>query len=141
MDSLTNLLTFNGHFLGIEWHFWAAIGWLGNAIFSTRFFVQWYATERRKQVTIPTAFWWLSLLGSLSLFAYALHRRDPVFIVANGVSWIPYVRNLIIHYRHQGAQQTCGQCGTVGSPSANYCPHCGCALNANQPADGTNARR
>jgi lipid-A-disaccharide synthase-like uncharacterized protein len=58
------------------------IGWLGNAVFFTRFLVQWYATEKKKRVVVPTAFWWLSLAGSLLLLAYSLHKRDSVFIFA-----------------------------------------------------------
>ena len=50
MDWLTNLIWHDGKFLGIEWHFWKMIGWLGNAVFFSRFFVQWYATEKLKRV-------------------------------------------------------------------------------------------
>ena len=67
MDSLRELLWHNNHFIGIEWSGWKIVGWMGNFIFSTRFVVQWYATEKRKQVVVPTAFWWLSLTGSLLL--------------------------------------------------------------------------
>lgn len=63
MDWLNHLLLPNGHFLGIEWSVWKVIGWMGNAIFSTRFLVQWYATEKRQQVVVPPLFWWLSLAG------------------------------------------------------------------------------
>ena len=64
MDFLTDLFWRDGKFLGIEWHVWKVVGWLGNATFFSRFFVQWYATEKTKQVVVPTAFWWLSLIGS-----------------------------------------------------------------------------
>lgn len=126
MDWLRDLIWHDGHFLGIQWHLWKVIGWLGNAIFSTRFFVQWYATEKRKQVVVPSAFWWLSLFGSLCLFAYALfYQRDSVFIFAYAFTWIPYVRNLVIHARHKAAQQRCESCKSVCPPIANYCHHCG----------------
>ncbi|PYK99457.1 MAG: lipid A biosynthesis acyltransferase, partial [Verrucomicrobia bacterium] len=67
MDAFTHLLWHNGNFLGIEWNAWKVVGWLGNATFFSRFFVQWYATEKKKQVVVPTAFWWLSLAGSFLL--------------------------------------------------------------------------
>ena len=51
-------------FLGIEWHVWKVIGWAGNVIFFSRFFVQWIATEKQKRVVVPISFWWLSLIGS-----------------------------------------------------------------------------
>lgn len=121
---------FNGKFLGIEWHFWKVVGWLGNLIFSTRFLVQWYATERRKQVVIPAAFWWLSLAGSLLLLSYALvHQRDSVFIFAYAFNWIPFIRNLVIHHRHKSSQGVCPECSATTPPEARYCPSCGHGLD------------
>ena len=82
----------NGKFLGIEWSVWKVVGWIGNAVFSTRFLVQWYATEKRQQVVVPPLFWWLSLAGSLLLLSYALfYQRDSVFIFAYAFTWIPYM--------------------------------------------------
>ena len=129
MESFTELIWHNGNLLGIEWKVWEVIGWVGNATFFSRFFVQWYATEKKKQVVVPTAFWWLSLLGSLLLLCYALfYRRDSVFIFAYAFTWIPYVRNLIIHRRHKQAQLVCPACGMNSHPTANYCANCGAKL-------------
>ena len=76
----------------------------GQAAFSSRFFVQWYATEKRKQVVVPVLFWWLSLGGSLILLASALfHQPDSVFIFAYAFAWIPNIRNLMIHHRNERA--------------------------------------
>ena len=106
--------------------FWTVVGWLANAIFSSRFIVQWYATEKRKQVTVPVLFWWLSLAGSLLLLAYAIfYDRHHVIIFAYAFPWIVYIRNLVIHYRHVNAEKTCAQCGERSSPKANYCQKCG----------------
>jgi lipid-A-disaccharide synthase-like uncharacterized protein len=135
MDWLTNLLWYNGKLLGIEWTFWKVIGWLGNVVFFSRFMVQWYATEKHKQVLVPAAFWWLSLAGSLLLLAYALfYKRDSVFIFAYAFTWIPYIRNLIIHHRHADALLDCPACAAECPPKSNYCSHCGAALKAGQPA-------
>jgi lipid-A-disaccharide synthase-like uncharacterized protein len=129
MDGLGNWLSPDGRLLGIEWNTWKIIGWLGNAVFFSRFFVQWYATEKRKQVVVPTAFWWLSLVGSGLLLAYALfYRRDSVFIFAYAFTWIPYVRNLLIHHRHQRAHVGCPACGQECPPAARYCSACGTRL-------------
>jgi len=129
MDSLANLLYHDGKFLGITWSVWKVIGWLGNAIFFSRFFVQWYATEKLKRVVVPTAFWWLSLAGSLLLLSYALfYRRDSVFIFAYAFTWIPYIRNLIIHHRHTAAHLECSRCARVCPPQSNYCFACGAKL-------------
>ena len=69
MDWLAQLFVFHGKFLGVDWHFWKVVGWTGNAIFSSRFLVQWWATEKHKRVVVPAAFWWLSLVGSGCLLA------------------------------------------------------------------------
>jgi lipid-A-disaccharide synthase-like uncharacterized protein len=128
MDWLTNLLAPGGKFLGIEWHFWVVVGWMGNALFTSRFFVQWWATEKHKRVVVPDAFWWLSLGGSGCLLAYGISRRDWVFIFAYLFTWIPYIRNLIIGHRAARALRPCTGCGTPSVPSAKFCCECGVKL-------------
>jgi len=136
MDWLTNLVWHgivwhNDKLFGIEWSVWKVVGWTGNAVFSLRFLVQWYATEKKKQVVVPTAFWWLSLAGSLLLLVYALRQTDSVFIYAYLFPWIPYTRNLIIHYHHKKAHTPCPGCGNRCLPKSNFCPNCGAKLPAN----------
>ena len=123
MDWLSN----DGTFFGVERVvFWTAIGWAGNAVFFTRFFVQWYVTEKKKQVVVPVLFWWLSLTGSLLLLLYALfYDKHHVIIFAYLFTWIPYTRNLIIHYRHKNAHTDCPGCGKSCPPQSNFCPNCG----------------
>ncbi|HSU57598.1 MAG TPA: lipid-A-disaccharide synthase N-terminal domain-containing protein [Candidatus Dormibacteraeota bacterium] len=125
MDWLTHLVWHDGKFLGIQWTIWKMVGWCGNAVFFSRFFVQWYATEKLKQVVVPTAFWWLSLSGSLLLLCYGLHQRDSVFIFAYLFTWIPYIRNLIIHRRHADAHLECPGCAHNCPPQSNFCLSCG----------------
>jgi lipid-A-disaccharide synthase-like uncharacterized protein len=131
MDWLRGLFWDNGDF---QW--WEIVGWLGNFVFFSRFFVQWYATEKKKRVVVPTAFWWLSLAGSLLLLLYAIfsqaetHKRSWVFIASYAFTWIPYVRNLIIHRRHAEAHLDCKSCGAVCPPGSNFCHVCGARLAA-----------
>lgn len=126
MLAATDWLFPHGDFLGISWNLWKFIGWAGNAIFFSRFLVQWYATEKRRQVVVPVAFWWLSILGSWMLLLYALfYRKDSVFVLANAFNWIPYVRNLMIHKRHQRELQICPSCEHSAASAANFCSHCG----------------
>lgn len=125
MDSLTQLLMPGGKFLGIEWHLWKVVGWVGNILFTSRFLVQWWATERQKQVVIPSAFWWLSLGGSGCLLAYGIWRRDSVFIFAYLFTWIPYIRNLMIGRQADQTQRRCAACQTMSSATAKYCRECG----------------
>ena len=125
MHSLMDLVWHDGRLFGIAWSVWKVVGWLGNGVFFSRFFVQWYVTEKKKQVVVPQAFWWLSLVGSITLLCYSLHQQDSVFIFAYAFTWIPYIRNLMIHRQHKAALEPCGGCGNKNSPQANYCPHCG----------------
>jgi lipid-A-disaccharide synthase-like uncharacterized protein len=123
-----NWFVSDGRLFGIEWNVWKIIGWLGNAAFFLRFFVQWYVSERQRRVVVPVAFWWLSLVGSLLLLLYALfYRRDSVFIFAYAFTWIPYIRNLIIHSK-AAASQECPGCHAKGPAYAKFCCECGAAL-------------
>lgn len=112
------------------------LGWTGNVVFGSRFFVQWWATERQKRVVVPTAFWWLSLLGSLLLLIYSIHRGDLVFVFANLFNWIPYTRSLIIGHRMKRAQRRCIGCQTFSPGSACYCAHCGLKFDLLEAAPG-----
>ena len=82
---------------------WYAVGFLGQLVFGSRFFLQWIASERARRVVIPKLFWYLSLLGGVALFAYACYRRDPVFAVGQGLGLIVYTRNLVLHRAPQPA--------------------------------------
>lgn len=73
---------------------WLGIGFLGQALFTMRFALQWLASERAKQSIVPVAFWYFSLAGGLVLLSYAIYRRDPVFIIGQGAGVFIYLRNL-----------------------------------------------
>ncbi len=115
----------DGKFLGVDWDFWKVLGWAGNGLFGSRFFVQWWATEKHKRVVVPMAFWWLSLVGSGCLLIYGLHRQDLVFIFAYLFNWIPYVRSLMIGYRVRRAEVQCPSCQVFSPGTARFCAHCG----------------
>jgi lipid-A-disaccharide synthase-like uncharacterized protein len=74
--------------------FWLVVGFAGQAIFSARFVVQWIASEREGRSVVPLPFWLLSIAGSLVLLAYAVHRRDPVFVLGQVTGLFIYLRNL-----------------------------------------------
>ena len=84
---------------------WVLFGILGQILFGSRFIVQWVASERRKESTIPVAFWYLSLLGGLILFAYAFwYRQDIVFTIGQSAGVFIYVRNLMLIRRPRPGQ-------------------------------------
>jgi lipid-A-disaccharide synthase-like uncharacterized protein len=77
---------------------WIIFGFVAQSMFFLRFFVQWLASERRKQSVIPTSFWWLSLSGGAMLLIYSIYRRDPVFILGQATGVFIYLRNLWFIY-------------------------------------------
>ncbi|MCZ6744933.1 MAG: lipid-A-disaccharide synthase N-terminal domain-containing protein [Alphaproteobacteria bacterium] len=74
--------------------FWLAIGFMGQALFSARFLIQWISSEKQKKSVIPVAFWYFSLGGGVTLLSYAIFRLDPVFIVGQAGGLLVYSRNL-----------------------------------------------
>jgi lipid-A-disaccharide synthase-like uncharacterized protein len=87
----------------MESPYWLYLGFTGQLLFGLRFLVQWVASERKGESIIPIYFWYLSLLGSAILLAYAISRRDPVFILGQSTGLFVYLRNLMLIYRKRTA--------------------------------------
>ncbi len=73
---------------------WLIVGLTGQVFFSARFIIQWIYSEINKKSIIPTAFWFFSILGGITLLLYAIHRKDPVFILGQSAGLLIYARNL-----------------------------------------------
>ncbi len=82
---------------------WLIIGFAAQALFASRFLVQWLTSERAGRSTVPTAFWYLSMGGGATLLAYALFREDPVIIVGQAGGLLIYLRNLHLIMRERRA--------------------------------------
>ncbi|MEE8548959.1 MAG: lipid-A-disaccharide synthase N-terminal domain-containing protein [Alphaproteobacteria bacterium] len=80
---------------------WLAVGFMGQALFSARFLVQWISSEKQKKSVIPIAFWYFSLGGGVTLLSYAIFRLDPVFIVGQAGGLLVYSRNLYFVLRER----------------------------------------
>lgn len=85
---------------------WLVIGFLGQALFTARFLVQWIFSERRGESIVPIAFWYFSVAGGLILLAYAIHRADPVFILGQSAGLVVYLRNLYLIHRPRRLSRT-----------------------------------
>jgi len=83
---------------------WLIIGFIGQALFSMRFLLQWIASERKGESVIPTLFWYFSLAGGLTLLAYAIYKQDPVFILGQSAGAFIYIRNIVLIFRKKGDQ-------------------------------------
>ena len=75
---------------------WGTVGLVGQGVFTARFAVQWFASERKRETVVPVAFWWLSLLGGLITLTYAIHLRSLAFTLGQSLGLFVYVRNLMI---------------------------------------------
>ena len=83
---------------------WATIAFIGQIVFAGRFILQWIASEYKKQSYVPTAFWFVSLAGSLILLSYSIHIKNPIFMLAFSLNTLIYLRN--IHLIYKNTQKT-----------------------------------
>ena len=75
------------------------IGFGGQALFASRFIVQWLYSEKIGKSSIPISFWYLSIFGGLGLLTYAIFRKDPVIILGQSFGIFIYLRNLKLIYK------------------------------------------
>ncbi|CFX59824.1 conserved membrane protein of unknown function [Candidatus Filomicrobium marinum] len=80
---------------------WLVIGFSAQLMFSMRFIVQWIASERARRSIVPETFWYFSFVGGAMLFAYAIYRVDPVFILGQGTGLLIYARNIYFISAHK----------------------------------------
>jgi lipid-A-disaccharide synthase-like uncharacterized protein len=80
---------------------WFLVGFLGQALFTSRFLVQWFKSEIVGKSVIPVAFWWFSVSGGLVMLAYSIYRLDPVYIAGQAGGLAVYTRNLVLVYRER----------------------------------------
>jgi lipid-A-disaccharide synthase-like uncharacterized protein len=74
---------------------WLGIGFFGQILFTGRMVVQWLASERKGTSVVPPIFWWMSLVGSLTLLAYFLWRRDPIGLLGQAFGSFIYLKNIL----------------------------------------------
>ncbi len=73
---------------------WLILGFSAQALFASRFIIQWIASERAGESVMPELFWLLSLGGSSLLLIYAIKQQDPVFILGQSTGFFVYLRNI-----------------------------------------------
>lgn len=82
---------------------WHLIGGASQLVFASRFAVQWISSEIRRESVIPPYFWYASLIGAVGLLLYAIHIRDPIFILGQSFGFLVYSRNLWLRRRSSRA--------------------------------------
>jgi lipid-A-disaccharide synthase-like uncharacterized protein len=93
-DLLNGLVNYLHDVFVLKFDGWVVLGFVAQGFFTMRFVVQWIASERARKSVMPVAFWFFSIGGGILLLAYALYRRDPVFIAGQALGLLVYTRNL-----------------------------------------------
>ncbi|MCY1721412.1 lipid-A-disaccharide synthase N-terminal domain-containing protein [Prolixibacteraceae bacterium Z1-6] len=78
--------------------FWMVWGTIAQMIFISRFFYQWFHSEKEKESLFPLGFWIISTVGSLMIFTYSIARLDPVLFASHSLGLFVYFRNILLHY-------------------------------------------
>jgi lipid-A-disaccharide synthase-like uncharacterized protein len=84
-------------------HIWIAVGFIGQMLFASRFFVQLLKSEMVGRSVVPVAFWYFSIGGGLITLVYSYHLGQVglPFLVAQLGGLVVYARNLHLIYREK----------------------------------------
>ena len=89
MQEMQNLL----HYFGIA----------GAVLFYGRFYIQWIVSEIQGRSVVPTAFWYMSGVGSVALLLYGVfYLNSPVGALSHCFNSVIYARNLVHIWRERG---------------------------------------
>lgn len=92
-----------GRWLYVDSMLWTVVGFLGAAIFGSRFVLQWLKSEKEKKLVVPWYFWHLSFWGSVLNLLYFLHLDKAPLILGNCFLPFLYGRN-ILFLRREGTK-------------------------------------
>lgn len=70
------------------------IGFIAQALFSSRLILQWILSEKNKKVLTPKLFWEISLFASVLLFFYGYLRHDFSIMLGQTLTYYIYIRNI-----------------------------------------------
>lgn len=71
-----------------------AIGFLAQIFFSARTLLQWFKSEKAREIVSPASYWVLSVAGSWLFFIYGWLRDDFAIIFGQFISYYIYLWNL-----------------------------------------------
>lgn len=96
---------------------WVVLGFGAQIVFASRFLIQWFISERRKESVIPVAFWWVSFFGGVVLFIYFVWRQEPVGVLGQSSGIVIYARNLRLIYKKRRRDRRALEAGAPQSTS------------------------
>jgi lipid-A-disaccharide synthase-like uncharacterized protein len=84
-------------------HIWLIVGFGGQALFASRFFVQLFKSEMAGRSIVPVAFWYFSLGGGLITLVYSIHlgKVGLPFMMGQLGGLVVYARNLYLIHREK----------------------------------------
>jgi len=88
------------------YNFWLILGFFGQFLFFLRFVIQWICSEKKGESIIPIYFWYFSIAGAIVILIYALHIKDPVFILGQGFALLIYIRNISLRKKQEHKKKT-----------------------------------
>lgn len=77
---------------------WLFVGLLGQALFASRFIIQWIATEKQQRSVVPNIFWVISFAAALFQCSAFIQREKWVFAVGMAITLFIYSRNIWFVY-------------------------------------------
>ncbi len=98
-------IIFETSFFGTPWSVtpWKLIGYTGVLLFAGRWIPQLILSRRNQYVTMPRAFWYMSLAGSLCLLSYFIWgKNDSVGVLQNLMPSAIALYNLTLDIRSGG---------------------------------------
>ena len=75
---------------------YGAVAW---AVFYTRFYIQWIASEIKGRSVVPAVFWYQSAIGSVLLLGWAFMTVSFLGAIGQCMNLLPYSRNLVHIWR------------------------------------------
>ncbi len=79
------------------------LGIAGAVLFYGRFYIQWIVSEIQGRSVVPTAFWYMSGVGSVTLLLYGVfYLNSPVGALSHCFNSVIYARNLVHIWRERG---------------------------------------
>jgi lipid-A-disaccharide synthase-like uncharacterized protein len=100
-----------------EPHVWKLIGFSGQALFASRFIIQWFRSEKAGRSVIPVSFWYFSVGGGAILLAYAIYEEDSVFILGQASGLVVYARNLFLIFKERKLLRAAETEAAAGGPA------------------------
>ncbi len=86
-----------------KFDFWLAFGLAAQVLFTARFVIQWFASEKAGRSVMPMAFWFLSMGGGMMLLIYGIVRREPIIILGQALAVFIYLRNIMLIIKNRRA--------------------------------------